>query len=62
MASRNLYAVTVPSYMPAFTVTPGGDNNCVIKFALSKFNGTRDFKNLHLTIRKQDNGIKARCL
>lgn len=59
MASRNLYAVTVPSYMPAFTVTPGGDNNCVIKFALSKFNGTRDFKNLHLTIRKQDNGLNV---
>ena len=56
MASRTLYPPLIDSYMPAFKA---GNNPCRIYFRLSKFNGSGDFKNLHVSIVKQNTGMNV---
>ena len=62
MALRSLYPPVIDSYMPAFEVTTDKNQakaTCKIYFSLSKFNGSQDFKRVHISIFKQKTGTNA---
>lgn len=52
MSSKVLYPCIIDSYMPAFVAS----DNCRIYFSLSKFNGARNFKTVHVSIMDQATG------
>lgn len=56
MASQILYPAIINSYIPSFIVKPNTENSCIIKFSLSKFNASKDFKSVHISIKKQSTG------
>ena len=56
MASSVLYPPIIESYFPAF---PASDGECSIDFSISKFNASKDFKNVHVVIYKQDSGLNV---
>lgn len=55
MSSRTLYPPIVDSYMPAFVIGETG-SSCTVYFSLSKFNGSGDFKTVHVAITDQATG------
>ena len=57
MSSRVLYPPIVDSQIPAFQAGEG--SVCTVYFSLSKFNGSSDFKNLHISVTKQSNGLNV---
>lgn len=53
-ANINLYPPIVNTYIPAFLVDSGtNEDNCKIYFSLSQFNSINDIKNVQITIRNQ---------
>lgn len=60
MASRELYPPIVDSYQPAFKPNYGQLNYSTrIYFRLSKFNSNASFKNVHVSIVKQDTNMNV---